>query len=70
MTAPSTHQWFKSSHSGGSGTECVECALADGGIRVRDSKCDGGPVLALSAATWRNFVGALGECASGEHRRR
>lgn len=59
MTAPSTHQWFKSSYSGGSGTECVECAQAGGGTLVRDSKCSRGPVIAIQRPAWRSFVGAL-----------
>ncbi|MFJ8631718.1 DUF397 domain-containing protein [Streptomyces sp. NPDC093568] len=56
MTAPSTHEWFKSSYSGGSGTECVECALVDGGILVRDSKCEAGPVVTLGSGAWHSFL--------------
>lgn len=56
MAAPSTHQWFKSSYSGGSGTECVECALVDDGILVRDSKGEAGPLIALGGAAWRAFL--------------
>lgn len=47
MTAPSTHEWFKSSYSGRSGTECLECARAGDVIVVRDSKRDDGPELAI-----------------------
>ncbi|MGC9536201.1 DUF397 domain-containing protein [Streptomyces sp. UG1] len=61
MTAPSTHQWFKSSYSGGSGTECVECAHVYDGVLVRDSKRDDGPVLAVQGRAWRSFMDALGQ---------
>jgi hypothetical protein len=57
MTAPSTYQWFKSSYSGGSGTECVEAAFVPAGVLVRDSKVPDGPHLAVSAEAWRRFVG-------------
>jgi hypothetical protein len=59
MTAPSTHQWFKSSYSGGSGTECVECAPVDNGMLVRDSKREPGPVVTLSNGAWRAFLGGV-----------
>ncbi|WP_369169645.1 DUF397 domain-containing protein [Streptomyces sp. R28] len=59
MTAPSTHQWFKSSYSGGSGTECVECALVHSGILVRDSKREPGPVVTLGSSAWRAFLGGV-----------
>lgn len=59
MTAPSTHQWFKSSYSGGSGTECVECALFDSGILVRDSKREPGPVVTLGNGAWRAFLSGV-----------
>jgi len=56
MAAPSTHQWFKSSYSGGSGTECVEAALLPSGVLVRDSKQPGRPYLAISATAWFSFL--------------
>lgn len=49
-------QWFKSSHSNGSGGECVECAQAGTGILVRDSKRPAGPVVAVATDAWRTFV--------------
>ncbi|QOV38087.1 DUF397 domain-containing protein [Streptomyces ferrugineus] len=61
MTAPSKLRWFKSSYSGGSGTECVECAYVCDGILVRDSKRDGSPVLAVQGRAWRSFTDALGQ---------
>ncbi|WP_189420106.1 DUF397 domain-containing protein [Streptomyces griseoviridis] len=51
--------WFKSSYSGGSGTECLECALTDTMIRIRDSKYKNGSVLDLRPRTWTCFVQAV-----------
>ncbi|MDN0197076.1 DUF397 domain-containing protein [Streptomyces sp. S.PNR 29] len=59
MTASSTRQWFKSSYSGGSGTECVECARVNDGILVRDSKNVGGPVVVVRGWAWRVFIDTL-----------
>jgi hypothetical protein len=48
--------WIKSSHSGGSGGNCVEIAiLPDGGRAIRDSKNPDGPVLRLSNKQWQTF---------------
>ncbi|MFF3465683.1 DUF397 domain-containing protein [Streptomyces sp. NPDC001984] len=59
MTAPSTLQWFKSSYSGGSGTECVECAHAIGDVLLRDSKTPRGPVVAVCGSAWHAFTWAV-----------
>ncbi|MBK3570041.1 DUF397 domain-containing protein [Streptomyces sp. MBT62] len=59
MSAPSTHQWFKSSYSGGSGTECVECAYTKDAALIRDSKNQGGSSLAVRSQTWHAFTQAL-----------
>jgi hypothetical protein len=56
MAAPSTHQWFKSSYSGGSGTECVEAAFVPSGVLVRDSKWPEYSHLSISAAAWASFL--------------
>ncbi|MER6627183.1 DUF397 domain-containing protein [Streptomyces sp. NPDC000987] len=57
MTASSsTHQWFKSSYSGGSGTECFECALADDSALVRDSKNTEKSVITIGGDAWRFFL--------------
>ncbi|MFB6550301.1 DUF397 domain-containing protein [Streptomyces sp. NPDC056405] len=58
MTATSEHHWFKSSYSGGSGTECVECAYLTHRTLIRDSKHSGGPVLSVGTEAWRRFVDA------------
>ncbi|MFJ2261843.1 DUF397 domain-containing protein [Streptomyces sp. NPDC087844] len=52
-------RWFKSSYSGGSGTECVECLRDDDHLKVRDSKSADGPVVAVRADAWRAFIRAL-----------
>ncbi|MGW7362326.1 DUF397 domain-containing protein [Streptomyces sp. NPDC054841] len=52
-------QWFKSSYSGGSGTECVEAARVAGRTAVRDSKDPRGPLLAFPAHVWNIFTGAV-----------
>ncbi|WP_327695181.1 DUF397 domain-containing protein [Streptomyces sp. NBC_00459] len=61
MTAPSAPalSWLKSSYSGGSGTECVECARTADGTVIRDSKRSRGPVVAVRGQAWQVFIGAL-----------
>ncbi|WP_043679565.1 DUF397 domain-containing protein [Streptomyces xylophagus] len=59
MSAPSTHQWFKSSYSGGSGTECVECARTRDGALIRDSKNQSGSSVAVRRESWLIFTLAL-----------
>ncbi|MFR9790986.1 DUF397 domain-containing protein [Streptomyces sp. MB22_4] len=61
MTASSAYQWFKSSYSGGSGTECVECARVDGGALIRDSKHATGPEIRVQAGPWHLFLDALAQ---------
>ncbi|BCL30354.1 DUF397 domain-containing protein [Streptomyces aurantiacus] len=63
MVVRSEPRWFKSSYSGGSGTECVECAHVDDLLHVRDSKRAGGPVVAVRSHAWRAFIRALEERA-------
>lgn len=48
--------WFKSSYSGGNATECVECAYAESGTLIRDSKDVEGPVITVGHDTWASFV--------------
>lgn len=54
--------WFKSSYSGSQGDDCVEVAVswqesaAAEAVRVRDSKQQRGPQLALSPSVWSDFV--------------
>jgi hypothetical protein len=49
--------WRKSSHSTGTGGNCVEVASNPAGtLAVRDSKDRSGPQLAVSDRTWSRFV--------------
>jgi hypothetical protein len=49
--------WFKSSHSGTSGGDCVEVAAGPDAVYVRDSKTAGdGPVLRVGRDGWAAFV--------------
>lgn len=48
--------WFKSSHSGSDGGECVEVAVGPASVHVRDSKDRSGPALAFQPDAWTAFV--------------
>ncbi|MGW7258552.1 DUF397 domain-containing protein [Streptomyces sp. NPDC054834] len=39
--------------------ECVEVALTDGGVRVRESHRPKGHIVAFEAPAWREFLRAL-----------
>jgi Domain of unknown function (DUF397) len=47
--------WHKSSRSSGNGN-CVEVAILDEAVAVRDSKDRTGPVLVFTSAEWDAFV--------------
>ncbi|URN15906.1 MULTISPECIES: DUF397 domain-containing protein [Streptomyces] len=49
--------WFKSSHSGSSGDSCVEVAVTERAVCVRDSKDVSRPPLAVGRGEWARFVG-------------
>ena len=50
-------RWFKSSHSGSGGGDCVEVAAGRDAVYVRDSKTAGdGPVLRIGRAEWAAFT--------------
>ncbi|MFE9808017.1 DUF397 domain-containing protein [Streptomyces sp. NPDC005548] len=59
MPKPLTPVWFKSSYSGGSGTECVECAHTNDGTLIRDSKASSDLLVAVRSAAWRAFIRSL-----------
>ncbi|WP_078621415.1 DUF397 domain-containing protein [Streptomyces sp. NRRL WC-3626] len=59
MATLSQLTWFKSSYSGGSGTECVECAQAVDGALIRDSKRTDGPMVHVTAEPWHVFIRSL-----------
>ncbi|MFD0269396.1 DUF397 domain-containing protein [Streptomyces sp. NPDC127106] len=48
--------WFKSSHSGSAGDDCVEVAFAAQAIHVRDSKDLARPAFAVGREGWARFV--------------
>jgi hypothetical protein len=58
MNCENVH-WFKSSYSGGSGTECVEVANLATVVGVRDSKRPAGPHVAVQRSAWNEFVRSL-----------
>ncbi|WP_405683137.1 DUF397 domain-containing protein [Streptomyces sp. NBC_00057] len=48
--------WFKSSHSGTQGDSCVEVAIAEVAVCVRDSKDVTRPHLSIGRDGWAQFV--------------
>ena len=48
--------WFKSSYSGSSGDDCVEVAVMEQVIHVRDSKDVTRPAFAVGRQGWGQFV--------------
>ena len=48
--------WRKSSHSSGSGAECVEVGQSPGTVAVRDTQDRHGPTLAFTIDAWRRFA--------------
>ncbi|MFG3170379.1 DUF397 domain-containing protein [Streptomyces sp. NPDC048200] len=48
--------WFKSSYSGSQGDSCVEIAIAEQVVHVRDSKDVSRPVFVVGREGWRSFV--------------
>ncbi|MFI6942907.1 DUF397 domain-containing protein [Streptomyces sp. NPDC050418] len=48
--------WFKSSHSGGGGGECIEIAARPHAIHIRDSKQPEAAQLTTTPAGWTAFV--------------
>ncbi|MGW6059856.1 DUF397 domain-containing protein [Streptomyces sp. NPDC055189] len=59
MDARRSPHWFKSSYSGGSGTECVEVALGEHKVLVRDSKRTTPDRLTVQPNTWAEFVASI-----------
>lgn len=59
MDARRPLRWFKSSYSGGSGTECVEVAVTEHTVLVRDSKCSAHDRLGVKPHTWAEFVASI-----------
>ncbi|OJF16025.1 DUF397 domain-containing protein [Couchioplanes caeruleus] len=52
--------WKKSSRSNGNGgNNCVEVAVLDTAVAVRDSKNPSGPALVFEPARWNEFVNSV-----------
>ncbi|WP_030607799.1 DUF397 domain-containing protein [Streptomyces achromogenes] len=51
--------WYKSSHSDGSQSECLEVARGHTHVPVRDSKAVTGPAVLFSLDGWMEFVTAV-----------
>jgi hypothetical protein len=51
--------WRKSSYSDDQGSNCVEVAVVDGQVLVRDSKDPDGPALAFTPSEWRAFISGV-----------
>lgn len=50
--------WRKSSYSDDQGGNCVEVAVSQGALHVRDSKHKAGPKLAVTQGAWEALVRA------------
>lgn len=48
--------WFKSSYSGSQGGDCVEIAISEAAVHVRDSKDVSRPAFAVGRSRWDAFV--------------
>lgn len=48
--------WFKSSHSGAEGGNCLEVATSPDTVHIRDSKHRTGPTLTVASDAWASFV--------------
>ena len=48
--------WFKSSYSGSAGDSCVEVAVTEQAICVRDSKDVARPFFAVGREGWTRFL--------------
>ncbi|MET9254880.1 DUF397 domain-containing protein [Streptomyces sp. NPDC003717] len=57
MSAGTTElAWFKSSYSGSQGDDCVEVAVAEYAVHVRDSKDVRRPAFTVGQDGWGRFV--------------
>ncbi|MFJ4558535.1 DUF397 domain-containing protein [Streptomyces massasporeus] len=48
--------WFKSSYSSNDGPDCVEVAISNPTVHVRDSKTKDGARLSFTAEVWADFL--------------
>lgn len=56
MSTTDELSWFKSSHSGSEGDNCVEVAVRPEAIHIRDSKDKRIRPLVVTPATWAAFT--------------
>jgi Domain of unknown function (DUF397) len=52
-------EWRKSSYSDDQGYDCVEVAVHEGQVLIRDSKRSDGPTLAFTPSEWRAFISGV-----------
>jgi Domain of unknown function (DUF397) len=52
-------EWRKSSYSGGSSNQCVECGTGASGVLVRDTTNRDGVTLSVSASAWSKFTSII-----------
>lgn len=52
-------EWRKSSYSGGSSNQCVECGTAVGAVLIRDTADRDGLTLTVSPAAWSQFTSTI-----------
>ncbi|MEV5102549.1 DUF397 domain-containing protein [Streptomyces massasporeus] len=48
--------WFKSSYSSNDGPDCIEVAISNPTVHIRDSKTKDGARLAFPAEVWSDFL--------------
>jgi hypothetical protein len=65
LVQPTAVTWFKSSHSGGEGNECVEVADLRNQVAVRDSKIPHGDTLTVSTGAFAAFVDGMAKDRRG-----
>ncbi|GAT83616.1 hypothetical protein STXM2123_4317 [Streptomyces sp. F-3] len=53
--------WFKSSYSSAQGDDCVEVAVTEQAVHVRDSKDVTRPSFAVDRDGWAHFVAFVAE---------
>ncbi|MEU9178915.1 DUF397 domain-containing protein [Streptomyces sp. NPDC048550] len=56
MSSTTDLDWFKSSHSSAQGDSCVEVAVTEQAVLVRDSKDVERPHFAVGRQGWTQFV--------------
>jgi hypothetical protein len=56
MSSSTELAWFKSSYSGTQGDNCIEVAVTEQAVHVRDSKDVSCPAFAVGREGWGRFV--------------